>query len=126
MLRLVRYRRRLVGVANLRAYLFTLARNEVARHFGRKRPEPSVPDVGTLELPADDPEPEALRALRDALARLSPERREVVTRKVYDRLTFAEIGAELSISPNTAASRYRYALADLRKMLEAEDGTRAR
>jgi DNA-directed RNA polymerase specialized sigma24 family protein len=32
-------------------------------------------------------------------------------------LTFREIAAVLGVSPNTAASRYRYALAELRDAL---------
>jgi RNA polymerase sigma-70 factor (ECF subfamily) len=35
-------------------------------------------------------------------------------------LTFVEIGAALDISPNTAASRYRYALEKLRVALQEE------
>ncbi|NLT71763.1 MAG: RNA polymerase subunit sigma-24, partial [Verrucomicrobiaceae bacterium] len=35
-------------------------------------------------------------------------------------LTFDEIGKTLEISPNTAASRYRYGMEALRKSLEGE------
>ena len=41
--------------------------------------------------------------------------REVVTLKVWGELSFAEIAAVLEIPANTAASRYRYGLAELRK-----------
>ena len=37
--------------------------------------------------------------------------------KIDGGLTFAEIGAVTGISPNTAASRYRYALEKLRILL---------
>jgi RNA polymerase sigma-70 factor (ECF subfamily) len=37
--------------------------------------------------------------------------------KIWNDLTFAEIGEALGISQNTAASRYRYALAALKKDL---------
>ena len=37
--------------------------------------------------------------------------------KIWNELTFAEIAEVLSISQNTAASRYRYALAALKKNL---------
>jgi RNA polymerase sigma-70 factor (ECF subfamily) len=40
--------------------------------------------------------------------------------KVYEGLTFHEIGERCGISLNTAASRYRYALDALRRLLEAE------
>jgi len=37
--------------------------------------------------------------------------------KIWGELTFDQIATQLAISPNTAASRYRYALAGLRKEL---------
>jgi len=42
--------------------------------------------------------------------------REVITLKVWGGLTFAEIAATLDIPPNTAASRYRYGLEELRRL----------
>lgn len=49
-----------------------------------------------------------------ALNGLSDEQREVLVMKIWGELTFRQIGHTLSISPNTAASRYRYALMALR------------
>ena len=40
--------------------------------------------------------------------------------KIYGGLTFAEAAAALGISPNTAASRYRYGLEKIRNYLIAE------
>jgi len=57
------------------------------------------------------------RLLEDAVRRLPDAQREVVVLKVWGGLTFDDIARELSISPNTAASRYRYALETLRKEL---------
>jgi RNA polymerase sigma-70 factor (ECF subfamily) len=51
----------------------------------------------------------ALRQLPDAY-------REVITLKIWGELTFAEIAEALSIPANTAASRYRYGLTELRKL----------
>ncbi len=62
--------------------------------------------------PAMEDDEEAL-LLRKAVEGLSPKLREVVTMKVWGGLTFAEISESLAISPNTAASRYRYALEQL-------------
>jgi len=55
------------------------------------------------------------RALAQALDRLPHEQREVLVMKIWNDLTCAEIGVGLCISQNTAASRYRYALATLKK-----------
>ena len=54
--------------------------------------------------------------LQDALSQLAASQREVVTLKIWGGLTFAEIAGALDIPANTAASRYRYALEELRKL----------
>ncbi|MEY4272116.1 MAG: polymerase sigma factor SigW [Verrucomicrobiota bacterium] len=67
-------------------------------------------------------EPEAdprLQALAQSLPLLPAEQREVVVLKVWGALTFDQIGEQLSISPNTAASRWRYAMEALRKLITA-------
>ncbi len=122
MLRVVRYRRKLRRVQNLRAWLFTLAHHEAARQLGRTaQPKTGAVDPGLLPGPSGPVEDQAAEALRQAVARLSPERREVISLKIWQQFTFAEIGEILGISPNTAASRYRYALSDLKRMLEKSD-----
>ena len=68
-------------------------------------------------------EDEEALLLRDAVERLSPKLREVVVMKTWGGLTFLQISEALAISPNTAASRYRYALEqlahELRQLREA-------
>jgi len=53
-----------------------------------------------------------------ALQRLPAVQREVLVLKIWNELTFEQIGEALEIPANTAASRYRYALAALRKELK--------
>ena len=64
--------------------------------------------------------------LRQAVQKLSPKLREVITMKIWGSLTFAQIAESLSISQNTAASRYRYALEqlaqDMRRLKEERHG----
>jgi RNA polymerase sigma-70 factor (ECF subfamily) len=55
--------------------------------------------------------------LAGAINRLPHEQREVLVMKIWNELTFAEIAQALGISQNTAASRYRYALATLKRDL---------
>ncbi len=71
-------------------------------------------DVWLDPLVGDDEE--ALK-LRDAVQRLSPKLREVVVMKFWGGLTFHQISETLAISPNTAASRYRYAMEQLAREL---------
>ncbi len=63
----------------------------------------------------DDEEAAHLRA---AVKNLGEKLREVITLKIWGGLTFAQIGQTLSISNNTAASRYRYALEQLQEHLQ--------
>jgi len=46
-----------------------------------------------------------------------PDQRAVVHLKLWQALTFEEIAGILDISPNTAASRYRYGVDKLRDRL---------
>ena len=60
-------------------------------------------------------------AMEAAIGRLPPAQREILVLKIWGELTFEQIAAQLDLSPNTAASRYRYALAALRKELISAD-----
>lgn len=66
----------------------------------------------------DDPQADAFE-LERAIQDLPVEQREVLVLKVWGELTYEEIGVALSIPANTAASRYRYALGHLKKLLTA-------
>jgi RNA polymerase sigma-70 factor, ECF subfamily len=61
-------------------------------------------------------EHERARLLQNAMKKLPEIYREVITLKVWGELTFADIAEALDIPINTAASRYRYGLAELRKL----------
>ena len=64
---------------------------------------------------------EGQQLLAVAIEQLPEEQREVVILKIWNELTFAEIGHVLEISQNTAASRYRYALSALKKILQPHE-----
>jgi RNA polymerase sigma-70 factor, ECF subfamily len=53
----------------------------------------------------------------DCLQQLPNDQREVIVLKFWNDLTFQEIAALLSISPHTAAGRYRYGLQKLKNVL---------
>jgi RNA polymerase sigma factor (sigma-70 family) len=59
----------------------------------------------------------AVRQLQD----LPTAQREVIVLKIWHKMTFAEIGSLLTISPNTAAGRYRYGLRKLKDRLIIDD-----
>jgi RNA polymerase sigma-70 factor (ECF subfamily) len=105
-----------------RAWLFTVARNMVIdeSRSARFRREVSTPDdVGAFEGACPDDVDAALDRLliNDALARLTPEHREVVRRSYFHGWTTAQIAADLGIAEGTAKSRLHYALRALRLAL---------
>ena len=77
-------------------------------------------DVDQTIDPQFEFEDESQRALANAIDRLPREQREVLVMKIWNELTFAEIAQAMEISQNTAASRYRYALAALKKDLQPQ------
>jgi len=84
-----------------------------------RRESVAMSDVDPSVEPAFAIDDESQRELVAALDLLPIEQREVLTLKIWNELTFAEIASALEISQNTAASRYRYALAALKKNLAA-------
>ena len=59
---------------------------------------------------------ELSQLIQSAMSRLPAIYREVITLKVWGELTFSEIADTLHIPANTAASRYRYGLMELRRL----------
>jgi RNA polymerase sigma-70 factor (ECF subfamily) len=120
--RLAEVQRRRSDVVTL-PYLMTMVRNECYSRLRRRRRSPFVHEKPLLEPVAGGTGSEERLILEGALRALSPEQREVIYLKVYEGLTFAEIGECCGISLNTAASRYRYAIDALRTRL-IEDRSR--
>jgi RNA polymerase sigma-70 factor (ECF subfamily) len=113
---LLRSRESLARVENMRAYVFASLRSAAGRIAARRTPAADLDDVPAPEARGLNAEQDA--ALERALRSLPPEQRELIALKIDGGLTFAEIAACLGVSPNTAASRYRYALEKLRAAFE--------
>lgn len=75
--------------------------------------ETVLSDAGSFSCPLEMQETAEL--VETALEKLPTEQREVLVLKIWAGLTLQQIGDALEISPNTAASRYRYAISALRK-----------
>jgi RNA polymerase sigma-70 factor (ECF subfamily) len=117
----VRFWRRNRDIGN-RALLFATVRSValdlIRRDSRRARREAQVVSESNQSVePQFEFEDESQRELAAAVNRLPREQREVVVMKIWNDLTFAAIAEVLEISQNTAASRYRYALAALKKDL---------
>lgn len=123
---LLRAWRNLDGLAapidTLRPWLFTVARRvaiDAARARQARPAEVGVLDMATLAAPEDQIDLLLnARAVRDALASLSPEHRGVLVELYYRARSPAEIATELGIPEGTVKSRTYYALRRLRAALE--------
>jgi RNA polymerase sigma-70 factor (ECF subfamily) len=109
--------------ADVKAYLFACVRNAALNdvRISRRNVALDDEDLAWFEPPARDFAEE--RNLRRALAELPDDQREVTVLHIWGELTFAQIADLLTISANTAASRYRYALARLRESMCAKEGS---
>jgi RNA polymerase sigma-70 factor (ECF subfamily) len=106
-------------VTSIRRAALDLARREDRRVAREQRADGAIeaPDESIFQgLPGEGDE--RRQEIEAALRRLPAEQREVLVLKIWQELTFEQIAGELGIPPNTAASRYRYALTALRKQLE--------
>lgn len=105
-------------LATVRSTAFDLLRRDSRR---ARREADAIAEAEHAVEPQFDAATDAQHALAAAMDRLPAEQREVLVMKIWNELTFAEIAAVLGISQNTAASRYRYALAALKKNLTAHE-----
>jgi RNA polymerase sigma-70 factor (ECF subfamily) len=103
------------------SYLLRAVRNEALQIVRRKRRQMLVPGWGDLlwRQRADRTELAELQTeVWRALQKLPPEQAEIIVLKIWEEMTFAEIGNILGKSPNTVASRYQYAMRRLGLSLE--------
>ena len=107
-------------ITSVRRAAIDLARRNARRGVREERTEGASESTGPVfETPLEGDD--RRQAIESALRQLPAEQREVLVLKIWGELTFGQIAAQLGISPNTAASRYRYALAALRETLTAAD-----
>lgn len=113
----------LVGIRDERAFLIRLAHNaaiDLIRRRGTRektREHFAAENISPFAKSSDPDEDIFRNELSAALDELPEEQRVVVHLKLWEGLTFEQIAAALDISPNTAASRYRYGLDKLRERL---------
>lgn len=121
----VRFWRKQHSIRN-KALLFATVRSislDLLRRDGRRarREADVVAETEQHTEPHFDSTDDNQQQLAAAVDRLPQEQREVLVMKIWNELTFADIASILGISQNTAASRYRYALAALKKNFTAHE-----
>lgn len=110
------------GDAKIETWVYRVCRLELLNALRRKRRQiATLPAFDSVE-PEDPSAAGEQRVLRAemvlmGLDRLEPEEAAVVRLRHYEQLTFDEVAAALSISPNTAKTRYYRALGRLRTHL---------
>jgi RNA polymerase sigma-70 factor (ECF subfamily) len=108
--------------ASVRTWLYSIARNRVVDARRRAAVRPGVAEGAEPESPAELDRTLEHALLRwqvaAALARLSPEHREVIRLAHYGGLTLREIAERKGIPLGTVKSRTSYALRSLRLILD--------
>lgn len=107
---------------NKKAYLFACVRNAVLNEAKLQDRNMSL-DVNSAWFSPPGRDYAGEQNLRRALGKLPDDQREVIVLHVWGELTFSEIADLLGVSSNTAASRYRYALAKLRGSMLAKENS---
>jgi RNA polymerase sigma factor (sigma-70 family) len=109
-----------------RMWLFKVASNVLANHLRSQRRRIALTARLRQHVSTEDQarDPSQAIAVRDAVARLSPKHRELVTLVHWDGFTIGEAAEVLALNPSTARSRYGEARALLRNAL-THDSARA-
>lgn len=120
-----RHRAQLHGGASFRAFLLTVARNELATHLRARYRRGETLDATTVSLADLGASPSQLMGQRQehrllllALRRIPLAQQEILELHYFEHLTGPELAAALEIPEGTVRSRLRRALASLRTELE--------
>lgn len=112
---------------SFKSYLFTIALNQIRKHFNKKatslryleslQNEPEFADNQTIN---DDNYETALVEINHIIERMPPRRREIFTKSKLEGKSSKEIAAELNISAGTVDNQVSEALRFIRTQLKSE------
>jgi len=113
--------KRVLEIEAMERYLRRAVRNECYKVLKKGQKAEPMSD-GALLVIEDTREGEAEEQaqIEEILRQLPAEQREVVHLKLYEGRSFREMGEMTGVSMNTAASRYRYAMEKLRKVVASD------
>ncbi len=105
-----------------RPYLFRSVHNVALNLIRSENKQVELAEIEPwFEAPQQDHA--ALVTLTIELMHVPYEQRQVLVLHIWGGLSFDEIGSVLTVSANTAASRYRYALQKLRANMQPKDAS---
>ncbi len=105
------------------AWLFTIARNSVIDYIRTRHLSTSLDDVWDLaadvDVELDEQNRERYEALHDMLTRLKPAQRELLTLRIWQDLSFAEIAELQGVSIGACKMSFHRLIKTLRKEMPA-------
>jgi RNA polymerase sigma-70 factor (ECF subfamily) len=113
-------------------WIVRIAHNMAIDHFRKEKRYPKIvledgsPLWNSFQFAEESSEDKQLKEdlivnIRDLIKKLPDEQREVLVMRHYEELSFQEIAELTNVSINTALGRMRYALINLRKMLDKQE-----
>ena len=115
------------------SWILRIAHNRVLDHFRREKSSRQINEseagydvIGTLRFSEPTTEDtivnsEIEQTIRNLIDLLPEEQQEVVRLRYYSKLSFQEIAEQTEVSINTALGRMRYALINLRRMIQEKN-----
>ena len=116
--------RKLKDNSSFPIWLYRIARNEVFGRFRQNEKFSELPDEQELAEYVDDNHEfsaEDAEHLHNALNKIQPYHREVLTLSFIEQMTYEQIGQVIGCSIGTVRSRIFYAKKSLRKEMESND-----
>ena len=121
---------RYVDSGKFLSWVLRIAHNQVIDHFRAQKQDKSISEsdagydvLGTLRFAEHTVEDRLISEqiaadVRNLIELLPDEQREVVKMRYYANLSFKEIAEQTGVSINTALGRMRYALINLRRLIQ--------
>lgn len=120
-------RKTLKSELSFKSYLFTIALNQIRKHFNKKATSlryleslQNEPDFLDHQTSYDDNYESALRQINLIIEQMPPRRREIFIRSKLEGKSSKEIAAELDISSGTVDNQVSESLRFIRSQLKSE------
>ena len=104
---------------NFSAWLYRIARNTLFDHYRSKKNASSIEDVQDFlfsdeRIENETADRELIRTVKDLFGHLTPEQREIVTMRIWDDLSYAEIASITGKTESACKVTFSRAIAKLR------------